>query len=97
MSLQQPDLDLASVVHVTTRHPKWIPLDCDEPLALLYSKFLGKSVTCEEPSRGPPHLGDQRMDLDDRNDDDIIKGPYILNIEMTVFPSGIHEYQRSAR
>jgi len=81
----QPDLDLASVVRVTTHLPKWIPLDDDEPLALLHSKFWGKSLTCEEPLREPPQLG---MDLDDRVNlnDDLIDGPSILNIGIDGLP-----------
>ena len=44
-TLQQPDLDFASVVHVTTRHPKWTLQD-DEPLALLHSNTLNSRRQC---------------------------------------------------
>jgi hypothetical protein len=94
-ALQQPDLDFASVVRVTTHLPKWILLDDDEPLALLHSKFWGKSLMCEEPPWGnrqpqvSPQLGDeaQPMDVDgDGDDDDIITGPSILNIGIDGLP-----------
>ena len=88
------DLDLASVVHVTTHHSKWTLLQDDEPLALLHSKFWGKSLIFEEPpgliSRpDPPHVDDvHHMDLDndEDEDDDVIPGPSILNIGIDRLP-----------
>ena len=92
--MSQSDLDLASVVFITTRHQKWKPLQDDEPLALLHSKFWGKSLIFEDPPRrnqphASPHgseLGDesQRMDVD--NSDDVIPGPSILNIGIDRLP-----------
>ncbi len=81
------DLDLASVVRVTTHHPKWTLLDDDEPLTLLHSKFWGKSLIFEEPPRRNSRRDEaQRMDVDDDDDDDVIPGPSILNIDIDGLP-----------
>jgi hypothetical protein len=98
-TLQQPDLDLASVVRLTDRLPEWTLLENDEPLALLHSKFWGKSLIFEEPPQrnsqphASPHgseLGDEAqcmdVDDDDDDDDDVIPGPSILNIGVDRLP-----------
>src|SRR5882672_2777541 len=88
MSIQEPDLEFASVVRVASHLPSWQKVgEDDNPLVQLHSKFWGKTLTCENPSNPPDSEPmDEHMRVDGEVDDDFIPGCAILNIGIDGLP-----------